>query len=73
MLDLDKSKRPYAAKLVQYMCHEGRDRNWSYCGICCADGSNDEGDTGDSLASSSSHEHEVSYSIVVESIEQARP
>ena len=42
---------------------------WKYCGICCADGLDDEGDIVGSLASSSSHEHEVSYSIVVESIE----
>ena len=44
MLQPDSKDRPHAAKLVDDTCDQGKAMRWPYCGICCADGSDDEGD-----------------------------
>jgi serine/threonine protein kinase len=46
MLQPESKDRPHAAKLVDKTCDQGKPIRWPYCGICCADGSDDEGDAG---------------------------
>jgi serine/threonine protein kinase len=44
MLQPEIKDRPHAAKLVDKTCDQGKATRWPYCGPCCADGSDDEGD-----------------------------
>jgi serine/threonine protein kinase len=44
MLRPEAKDRPSAATLVNETCHQGKAIGWPYCGDCCADGSDDEGD-----------------------------
>jgi serine/threonine protein kinase len=46
MLRPESKDRPHAAKLVDKTCDQGKAVRWPYCGICCADSSDDEGDAG---------------------------